>query len=179
MNLHHIRYESTGMNLLCSFSSRQGLHSAQASMSLCVHVRVCACGRGCVHACAERTACAHVRASGWFCACACDRSMSFLSISTRSSCVRNTSPPPLLSAPLLSERGTRNARGEPTMGEPRRPRGPTGRTRKPTKEVQGVHRETSEGAQKALRVGQTRRSTLPCLSQTGEGFLFVFDFHKN
>ena len=144
---------------------------------------VCACGRGCVHACAERTACAHVRASGWFCACACDRSMSFLSISTRSSCVRNTSPPPppppLLSAPLLSERGTRDARGEPTMGEPRRPRGPTGRTRQPTKEVQGVHRETSEGAQKALRVGQKRRGTLPCLSQTGEGFLFVFDFHKN
>ena len=89
-----------------------------------------------------------------------------------------SSPPPLLSAPLLSEGGTRDARGKPTMGEPRRPRGPTGRTREPTKEVQGVHRETSEGAQKALRVGQKRRGTLPCLSQTGEGFLFVFDFHK-
>ena len=85
----------------------------------------------------------------------------------------------LFSPPLLSERGTRDARGKPTMGEPRRPRGPTGRTRQPTKEVQGVHRETSEGAQKALRVGQKRRGTLPCLSQTGEGFLFVFDFHKN
>ena len=65
------------------------------------------------------------------------------------------------------------------MGEPRSPRGPTGRTRKPTKEVQWVYRETSEGAHKALRVGQKRRGTLPCLSQTGEGFLFVFDFHKN
>ena len=72
----------------------------------------------------------------------------------------------LFSPPLSSPRGAHGMpEGSPrcTMGEPRCPRGPTGRTREPTKEAQGVHRETSEGAQKALRLGQKRGGTLPCL----------------
>ena len=50
---------------------------------------------------------------------------------------------------------------------------------------QGAHEGSPWGAQGAhdgeptpCRVGQKRGSTLPCLTQTGEGFFLGFDFHS-
>ena len=40
--------------------------------------------------------------------------------------------------------------------------------------AQGAH----DGEPTPCRVGQKRGSTLPCLTQTGEGFFFGFDFHS-